>query len=298
MADQLIELTRFCVSKALELWLSPVTVVSVAGLLFAFLVTVVMQRWSTLQWREALRAQLLTDAAYTFFYISGIFYALIAAPVYAIASAGLDRFAPFLRLNLGAGLHPVVHFIVLTLSLDFVSYWTHRLEHRSPLLWEFHKVHHSQTVLTPLTNFRFHVVDILLRSTLMLIPMMILGTQTNVWLAVIFFELALDGMAHSNLPWTYGALGWIFVNPQSHRLHHSVDERHYDRNFGQQYNLWDVLFRTRYTGAREVPTEYGVPGEHMSASPVTQQFVPFIAIAKRLIARRAKPAAGAQAPAQ
>ena len=50
--------------------------------------------------------------------------------------------------------------MTVTLFLAYeLGYWlNHYVPHRVPFLWEFHKVHHSATVLTPLTNFRVHPV--------------------------------------------------------------------------------------------------------------------------------------------
>ena len=45
------------------------------------------------------------------------------------------------------------------LAADFGFFFGHYLGHKVPLLWEFHKVHHSAEVLSPLTNYRFHPLD-------------------------------------------------------------------------------------------------------------------------------------------
>ena len=287
----------FVVEKALRYWLHPATLVSAAGVLAAFALAALVHRWRARHFAEAWRNQLGTDATHTFFYMSGLFSVLVAGPVYSLANALIARYAPFLQLNLGRGLHPVAHFVVLTLSLDFMAYWAHRACHRVPWLWELHKVHHSQTMLTPLTNFRFHAGDVLLRTVLMLIPVAILGTQTEVFLAVVFFEVALNGMAHADLPWTYGALGRLFVNPQFHRLHHSTDPRHFGHNFAQQYSVWDYVFRTAYAHEHEVPAAYGLPGETMPRSFAMQQIKPVLTVGRRILRAMTPRRFGAARPA-
>lgn len=288
MPAELLDLVTFVAGKALRHWSAPSTLISLGGIVTAFALTVLVHRWRVRQFADAWSNQLGTDATHMFFYMSGLFSVIIGAPAYALTNAAISRFAPFLQLNLGRELHPIAHFVVLTLSLDFVAYWAHRACHRVPWLWELHKVHHSQTMLTPFTNFRFHAGDVLLRTLLMLIPMAVLGTQTEVFLAVIFFEVALNGMAHSDLPWTYGPLGRLFVNPQFHRLHHSTDPRHFDHNFAQQYTFWDSLFGTAYANEHEVPPAYGLPGETMPRSFVRQQVVPALTLLQRVL-RSARP---------
>ncbi len=63
----------------------------------------------------------------------------------------------------GFGLSPVIANAVSAFSIFIayeLAYWVdHYLKHRVPLLWEFHKVHHTAEVLSPLTNFRVHPVD-------------------------------------------------------------------------------------------------------------------------------------------
>ena len=282
MPAELRDLVGFLVEKAFRYWLSPITLTTVGGITLVFLVAAVVQRWRRQQFAEAWQNQLGTDATHAFFYISGLFTVIVSGPAYALANAAISRYAPFLQLNLGRDLHPFVHFVILTLSLDLISYSAHRLCHSVPLLWELHKVHHSQTMLTAFTNYRFHAFDVLLRTVPMLIPLAILGSQTEIFMAVIFLEVALNGLAHTGLPWTYGPLGYLFVNPHFHRLHHSTDPRHFGRNLGQLYTVWDYVFRTAYTGADEVPAAYGLPGEPMPRSFVGLQVVPVLTVLKRI----------------
>ena len=49
--------------------------------------------------------------------------------------------------------------LILFLFDDFTRFYLHYLLHRIPVLWEFHKVHHSATVLTPFTIYRSHPVE-------------------------------------------------------------------------------------------------------------------------------------------
>ena len=52
-----------------------------------------------------------------------------------------------------------LYTIALFVVSDFTRYWLHRFLHTIPVLWEFHKVHHSAKVLTPITFYRVHPVE-------------------------------------------------------------------------------------------------------------------------------------------
>ena len=97
--------------------------------------------------------------------------------------------------------------------MDGVLYWTHRCMHRSRWLWAFHSVHHSQRELTPLANFRFHVVDVFVRGLAQFVPGLLLGVPAYVWLPAVWIQVALDGLAHSGLGWSYGPLGAVHREP-------------------------------------------------------------------------------------
>ena len=108
-------------------------------------------------------------------------------------------------------------------------------------------------------------------------------------------------MYHSNIRTNLGWLRYIFVTPQSHRVHHSIEPRHHDTNFGLTFSLWDQLFGTQYRGYDEYPAtgidDEGFPSEQVGKEKlgvvrrlVSQLMYPFEAIARE--------AAGTTDPAQ
>jgi creatinine amidohydrolase/Fe(II)-dependent formamide hydrolase-like protein len=129
------------------------------------------------------------------------------------------------------------------------------------LLWEFHKVHHSAQVLTPVTAYRMHPVDDLLSMSMAGLlaggaqgvfnflqpdnpgPVMVLGLN-----ALLFgFYLAGYNLRHSHIWLSYGpVLGRIFISPAQHQIHHSKAPRHLDKNFGFIFAFWDGCFGSLY----------------------------------------------------
>lgn len=141
---------------------------------------------------------------------------------------------------------------------DFSRFLLHYLMHKIPLLWEFHKTHHSATALTPLTLYRIHPVEVVLANVrgalalglcgglfVVLFPgkisvIEILGVNA----AMFIFNLLGANLRHSHIPLHFGQLENLVVSPAMHQLHHSNHREHHDRNFGSCFSIWDRLFRS------------------------------------------------------
>ncbi len=146
-----------------------------------------------------------------------------------------------------------IQLAIGVLLLDLM-YWTqHYVNHRVPILWSFHSLHHSQRELNFFTDFRYHVVEYIVRHTILVIPFLILAVEphTIVWFAV--FQRWYTRVYHGNIRTSLGPLRYLLVTPQSHRVHHSIEPRHHDTNFGSLFSIWDHLFRTQYRGYDEYP---------------------------------------------
>jgi len=155
----------------------------------------------------------------------------------------------------------LLYTVVLVVVTDFERYWVHRLMHRVPLLWEFHKVHHSAEVLTPISFFRSHPVDMLLPE---LADVIVVGFVTAMFLYVFpdgvtlvtilgvnafrfAFYLFGVNLRHSHVWFSFGsAVEHFVISPAQHQIHHSSDPRHFNRNFGFELAVWDWIFGTLY----------------------------------------------------
>ena len=82
------------------------------------------------------------------------------------------------------------------------------------------------------------------------------------------FDRLLDGFNHSNIRTDLGMLRYVMVTPQSHRIHHSRDPRHFEKNFGGILSIWDHLFGTQYRVYDEYPEVAGVPYLEYPNDPV------------------------------
>ncbi|HEX6736944.1 MAG TPA: sterol desaturase family protein, partial [Vicinamibacteria bacterium] len=261
------EWAAFVVRKALAAWGRPEVWVSVV--LLAGLVAATPWFKGTRPWEGMKARGFRTDALYVAFYMGGFYSFLVSAPLLRGLSAAVARRAPWLRADLLAGLHPAVQFVALFVAMDLLSYLAHRLSHRVGFLWLFHSIHHSQRALTAFTNFRFHVGDVLFRTLVQFPFFVLLGSPTFagvplLWLTVCASVL-LEGLAHCDLPWRFGPLGRLLVSPAFHRIHHSVEARHHDRNFGIAFSVWDRVFGTAVDD-RERPAAYGLAAPQVPES--------------------------------
>ncbi|HET7294525.1 MAG TPA: sterol desaturase family protein [Vicinamibacteria bacterium] len=264
-------------ARARDVWLRPQVAGSALTLLLVTLVAVRV-RFGAGGWRRLLTRSARTDAVYTAFYVGGFYAFFVSGPCYLALGWLTDRYAPFLRLNLLGTLPPLLQFLIASVAMDGVLYWTHRWMHATPALWAFHSVHHSSRELTPLANFRFHVGDVFLRGLTQFVPSLLLGVPTHVFVPLVWLQMALDGLAHSGLGWSYGPLEHVIVSPRFHRIHHSADPADQRRNFGMTYSFWDRLFRTGRPDDQPPPA-YGLAGEPIPESFLRQLALPFLLLA-------------------
>ncbi|HWW84866.1 MAG TPA: sterol desaturase family protein [Vicinamibacterales bacterium] len=172
-------------------------------------------------------------------------------------------FGPSPAIGLSAFTGRLIVTVCMFLAYE-LGYWVdHYLSHRIAFLWEFHKVHHTAEVLSPLTNFRVHPVDsvvffnilsVFLGATggalsyLQLGHPFVIGGQNAILVAFIFSIVHLQ---HSHV-WmaATGPLGRVILSPAHHQIHHSDDPIHFDKNFGSCLSVWDWLFGTLWMPER------------------------------------------------
>ncbi len=131
--------------------------------------------------------------------------------------------------------------------LDLAIYLQHRLFHTIPLLWRLHRVHHADVDLDVTSGARFHPVEILASMGIKLGVVVALGAPP---VAVLLFEILLNGTAmfnHANVALPLQVDAWLrrwVVTPDMHRVHHSVQMRETNSNYGFNLPWWDYLFGT------------------------------------------------------
>jgi sterol desaturase/sphingolipid hydroxylase (fatty acid hydroxylase superfamily) len=82
---------------------------------------------------------------------------------------------------------------------DFVQWNTHRLLHRVPALWEFHKVHHSVEEMGFAAHLRYHWMETIVYRTIEYLPLALLGIGLYDFFIIHIFTLAIGHYNHSNI---------------------------------------------------------------------------------------------------
>jgi sterol desaturase/sphingolipid hydroxylase (fatty acid hydroxylase superfamily) len=192
-----------------------------------------------------------------------------------------------------------VRFLIALLTVDFLYWIQHYFNHKVPLLWQFHTVHHSQKQINFFTDFRYHVVEYIVRYTFLVTPFLILKLDPPVIVAFVIFSRCYSHFYHGNIRLNLGPLKYILVTPQSHRVHHSLDPRYRDTNFGAIFSIWDFIFRTQCTNFHVYPetgiTDEAFPhGQHpglksLLFTPVAQLVYPLEVIKRNYLSSAESP---------
>lgn len=145
--------------------------------------------------------------------------------------------------------------IAYFLAVDCLGYWYHRLSHTIPALWNLHHVHHSAPEFNIVSSFRSHPVETIVSRTFVAIPttaLFIPDTSSLGAGVLAYFALTklLNLLQHSEIKSALGWAGKLVVSPAHHRIHHSINPDHFDRNFGNSLIIWDKLFGTYCTASR------------------------------------------------
>ncbi|MCW9037265.1 sterol desaturase family protein [Altibacter sp.] len=155
--------------------------------------------------------------------------------------------------------------LVFFLVSDFVQWNTHRLLHRVPFLWNFHKVHHSVKEMGFAAHLRYHWMEPVVYKSLLYIPIAIIGGFDAQDVAVVhFFALTVGHLNHANLGWDYGPFRYVFNNPKMHIWHHAkVLPKHtkYGVNYGLTLSIWDYIFKTDHVPHDGRDIELGFTGD-------------------------------------
>ena len=149
----------------------------------------------------------------------------------------------------------LMYTISIFVFSDFTRYWLHRFLHTIPFLWEFHKVHHSAKVLTPITFYRVHPVENFLfglRYSLSIgfvtgIFIYLFGAMIDIYMVlgvnifIFIFSLFGSNLRHSHVAFSYGKYieKWL-LSPKQHQIHH--DKKHFNKNYGGYIAIWDRVF--------------------------------------------------------
>jgi sterol desaturase/sphingolipid hydroxylase (fatty acid hydroxylase superfamily) len=150
-----------------------------------------------------------------------------------------------------------VFTLLLFIFDDLTRFLLHLALHKIPILWDFHKIHHSAKVMTPMTIYRSHPFESYLYACRMALSqgiavgigyyffgatlsmLDILGAN----LFVFIFNVMGANLRHSHVFWSWGdSIEYWFISPAQHQIHHSDNPAHFDRNLGSALAVWDRCY--------------------------------------------------------
>jgi sterol desaturase/sphingolipid hydroxylase (fatty acid hydroxylase superfamily) len=203
---------------------------------------VVQALWPANREHQAWSAGLVLDFAYPVANI--LIMATFIWPLFSAANSISHELWPESLSGLLGSLPGWAEFVISLLVLDFMHYTSHLARHKIPWLWHFHSIHHSQVEMNPATTFRTHFLDSTSDVMILTLVYGLIGSDPAPWIYGGITSQFWNLFIHSNIRSNLGPLGLLVVSPQFHRVHHSIEAEHADRNFGDRLLVWDVLFGT------------------------------------------------------
>jgi len=203
--------------------------------------------------------------------LTGLFTALLTIGIY---TAVYEHLAPR-RL-------PADALWVWALGLlvyDFCYYWHHRAGHRVALVWAAHVVHHQSEDYNLSTALR-QTASGWLVGWVFYLPMALAGFPPLVFAWVALIDLLYQYWVHTQ---QIARLGWFdrwFCSPSNHRVHHAVNERYLDRNYGGILIVWDRLFGSFHDENAAEPCVYGTRKPLRSWNPLWANAEVYAALAQ------------------
>lgn len=168
--------------------------------------------------------------------------------------------------------------ILSLLIIDFFHYINHRLHHRISFLWKLHRLHHSDSKVDPLTTFLHHPIEAITSYFILISCYVIFDIPVPVLIGYAFLQAVHAPFTHMrNLlsDKINGILNLVFVSPNFHRIHHSLDYNHSNSNYGLIFTFWDRIFGTytKVTQEKLVLMPLGISKEQSPKSESLPQYL-------------------------
>jgi sterol desaturase/sphingolipid hydroxylase (fatty acid hydroxylase superfamily) len=187
------------------------------------------------------------------FTLDGLMRALVVGTLVAVLYKLYHPHLEFLTLHVMSDWPPTAQVLMALLVVDFLNWFHHYIRHKVDILWLFHSVHHSQREMNMFTDLRVHFAEHFVAKPIVILPVLMLDLDLEPAFWTVLIRDWYSRVYHANLRTNFGPLRHLFVTPQSHRIHHSADPRHRDRNFGVLLNIWDRIFGTQWPDYDEYP---------------------------------------------
>jgi len=141
--------------------------------------------------------------------------------------------------------------------LDFsTGYLSHRAMHALPVMWRFHRIHHSDPFVDVTTTYRTHPVESVWRFLFAIVPVWIIGIPAQAVVIQRLLQAANGVLEHANIRlWAPldRLLSLVWVTPNVHKIHHSREIGETNSNYGNVLSIYDRLLGT-FTPSDKAPS--------------------------------------------
>ncbi|MHB8529579.1 MAG: sterol desaturase family protein [Caulobacteraceae bacterium] len=165
----------------------------------------------------------------------------------------------------GAGL--LLGLAVYLAAMDLGEYLFHRAQHAIPALWAMHSLHHSDPAVNVATTSRHFWLEAAIKSLTIWLAVGLIFKASPTIVVLYGFIGLYNLVLHANVRVGLGRFSFLVNSPQYHRLHHSRDPAHFNRNFAALLSVWDVL-----TGAYRAPQPGEFPDTGLADRPAPSSF--------------------------
>ena len=176
---------------------------------------------------------------------------------------------------------PWVKYGVMFVILDLLDYVYHFIMHHVPSFWRFHLVHHTDHVVDASTTVREHPGETTIRNLFLFVWVLLTGASFEVLVLRQTAQTICTILAHSSFRLPAGparVLGWLFITPNLHHVHHHFELPYTNCNYGDVFSIWDRLFGTFATLTAEetvfgLDTHFDDPGTQTCLGMIAMPFV-------------------------
>lgn len=170
-------------------------------------------------------------------------------------------------------LEPVwLAIIIAFIVQDFSGYWQHRMNHRVNIFWNRHIIHHSSEEFNLSCALRQGISTIVRFGAIFMVPAALLGISPAIFAVLGPIHLFMQFWYHTRLINNMGWLEKFFVTPSHHRVHHAINEKYIDKNYGQILIIWDKLFGTFQLEIEEEKPVFGIIRPANTWNPIIINF--------------------------
>ncbi len=207
---------------------------------------------SSIRRLTALRSEsVMTDWAFLLLLGSGLYGLLIMIAGFGLYTRGVQTAAHFEAWKFFSAQPLWIAVPALYLGRSFSSYWLHRLQH-SHWLWPLHKTHHAAREFTVLNYLRGHPIELAWQTLVQMMLFSAIGFSVEAITWYLLINAGQQFLTHSNATQLMPLERFGLVTAAGHRIHHGIEPRYHNRNFGELLNIWDRLFGTYLPPTREL----------------------------------------------